>query len=174
VLSSRLGVTAWIALAVFVAALSVAPRASAQGSGASVIPRPTSTTAGSISIGSSIPWGTRMEHWLAAGVALALGAATVAVGTGLQRYAVDLNTHAQQLNTTQADAAASVNTARDYLLAAEVMWTVGAAMAAIGLTWVIVLSFSTPVATAPPEAAATTPTASLRVTPLGVTLEGVF
>ena len=79
------------------------------------------------------------------------------------------------MTTTQADAAASVNTARDYLLAAEVLWSVGAALAAIGLTWVIVLSFSTPV---PPDpaapAAATAPTASLRVTPLGLTLEGSF
>lgn len=174
-LLSRLGLSTWLALAVFVTALAVAPTAQAQGSGASVVPRPRSTLAGTVSLGDSgTPWGTRMEHWLAAGCALALGAATVAIGTGLQRYAVDVNTHALQPTTTQADAASSANTARDFLLAAEVMWSIGASLAAIGLTWVIVLSFSTPAPSAPPESAAATPSASLRITPTGVTLEGVF
>lgn len=181
-LASRLAVSTWIALVVFVAALAVAPTASAQGG---VLPTPrsrvTSQSSSSSSSSSSgaastgTPWGTRMEHWLAAGGALALGAVTVAIGTGLQRYAVDLNTHALQPTTTQVDAVSSEHTARDFLLAAEVMWSIGAALAGIGLTWVIVLSFSTPApAAVAPEARAPTPTAALRVTPLGVTLEGVF
>lgn len=166
-----------LSLGVFVAALAIAPAAQAQGPGQ--IERPRSTAvhgSGSSSAPGSdgTPWGTRTEHWLAAGGALALGAVTVAIGTALYRYAVDLNTHALQLSTTQADAASSVNTARDFLLAAEVLWSVGASLAGIGLSWVIVLAFSTPAPSAAPEAAAVAPSASLRITPLGVTLEGIF
>lgn len=169
-----------VSVAVFVAAISVTPIARAQfGSGAPP-PRASSSTHSSSSTSApslGTPWGTRPEHWLAAGLALALGAATVATGTGMYRYAVDLNAHAGATTTTQADAAASVNTARDYVLVAEVLWSVGAALAAIGISWVIVLSFSTPVpavepATVPP--AATAPSAALRLSPLGVTLEGRF
>ena len=65
------------------------------------------------------------------------------------------------------------------LLVAEVLWSVGAALAAIGITWVIVLSVSTPApptpsapSTTPADAAA--PSAALRLSPLGVTLEGRF
>jgi tellurite resistance protein TehA-like permease len=113
-----------------------------------------------------------MEHWLAAGLALTIGAATVATGTGLSRYSIDQNHQALDPGTTMAASWALVGTARDYMLAAEVLWSIGAAIAAIGLTWVIVLSFSTP--TPPTPAAATTPSASLRLTPLGVSLEGRF
>jgi hypothetical protein len=137
--------------------------------------RPTSTFAGTVSLGGTgTPWGTRMEHWLVAGGALALGAITVAIGTGIDRYAVDLNDRARDPATTQHDAASNASTARDFLISAEVLWSIGAALAGMGLVWVIVLSFSTPTQTAAPEAAAATPSASLRVTPLGLTLEGVF
>ena len=173
-LAPRFLTTILTALA-FVIAITVAPSAHAQSSGTT---RPSSTafTSSSSTPNLGTPWGTRMEHWLAAGLGIALGAASVAVGTGLQRYAIDLNNHARATTTTQSDAAASVNTARDFLLAAEVLWSVGAALAAIGLTWVIVLSFSTPVPPADPDApaAAAAPTAALHVTPLGLTLEGTF
>ncbi len=165
----------------FVVAVAVAPVVSAQGSGAGVIPRPRSTAfTGSSSSFSTpslgTPWGTRVEHWLVAGAAIALGAATVAVGTGMQRYAVDLNAQAIASTTTQHDAASLGSTARDFLLVAEVLWSVGASLAAIGLTWVIVLTFSTPAPTTAPDAPVVPPaaTAALRVTPLGLTLEGTF
>ncbi len=161
-------------LLAFVVTFVLAPRVLAQ---PEQTPRPTSVAATGTSSAPSepgtSPWGTRMEHWLTAGLALSLGAITVAIGTGIDRYAVDLNEHARDPLTTQADAYASSRTANDYLLAAEVLWSVGAALAGIGLTWVIVLCFSTPAPTAAPEAA-TAPSASLRVTPLGITLEGVF
>lgn len=167
--------SALLSIGVLVLTLAFAPVAHAQ---PGQIERPRSTLSTSSSSSSTpstgTPWGTRTEHWLVAGSALALGAVTVAIGTALQRYAVDTNTHALQLTTTQADAAASANTARDFLLAAEVLWSVGASLAGIGLTWIIVLSFSTPAPRAEPAAAATAPSAALRVTPLGITLEGVF
>ena len=164
-LAARTSISLVTALA-FVIATTVTPVAHAQ---------TTSSSSSSSSPSVGTPWGTRMEHWLAAGLGIALGTASAAVGTGLQRYAVDVNTHALQPSTTQADAAASANTARDFLLAAQVMWAVGASLAAIGLTWVIVLSFSTPAPSAElAPAAATAPTAALHVTPLGLTLEGTF
>jgi hypothetical protein len=112
-----------------------------------------------------------MEHWLASGIALALGAATVATGTGMSRYAIDQNHLALDPGTTQTAAFADAATARDFMLVAEVLWSVGAAIAAVGLAWVIVLSFSTPVPSTPAAAA---PSAAIRVTPLGVSLEGRF
>lgn len=161
-------------LVVFVTTMAVAPMARAQSAGGMDATHPTTSSSSSSTPSLGTPWGTRMEHWLVAGGALALGAITVAVGTGLQRYAVDLNHHALLATTTQQDAGSSRNTSNDFLLAAEVMWTVGASLAAIGLTWIIVLTFSTPAPAADPAPAAVAPTAALRVTPLGLTFEGVF
>ncbi|MFO0682290.1 MAG: hypothetical protein U0234_09580 [Sandaracinus sp.] len=162
------------ALVAFVLTFAVTTRVSAQ---PEQTPRPSSVAATGTSsapseLGAS-PWGTRMEHWLTAGLALSIGAITVAVGTGIDRYAVDLNAHARDPLTTQTDAYNSSRTANDFLLAAEVLWSVGAALAGIGLTWVIVLCFSTPAPSAAPDAASA-PSVSLRATPLGISLEGVF
>ena len=164
-------------LVVLVTLLSATPVARAQvGTGA--IPSRLSSSSASSSSSSpaapaGIPWGTRPEHWLAAGGGIALGAVTVAIGTVVQRLALDLNDHALAPLTTQVDAASSAATASDYILVAEVLWSVGAALAGIALTWVIVLSFSTPAPTVVPDAAVA-PTVSLRLTPVGVTLGGVF
>jgi hypothetical protein len=154
-----------VTVALALGAATVAPHAAAQPP--TDVDRPTSTMAGATQA-LSAPWGTRTEHWLAAGLALVLGAATVAIGTGLSRYSIDTNARARDPLTLQRDAASLNATANDFMTAAEVMWAVGAGIAAIGLVWIIVLPFST--ATPSPTA----PSASLSLSPLGLSLVGSF
>lgn len=108
--------------------------------------------------------GAPAESWLAMGLALGLGVATIAIGGIIGRLALDQNAIALDPRSTQLLAQSSHNIASDYALASTVMLTVGGIMAGIGAVWAIVLPFSTPPGTA------------LRATlsPSSIGLEGTF
>ena len=107
-------------------------------------------------------------HWLAAGLGIGVGILTIGAGSVFARVAFDMNAHALDPLATQRDAIGTASTANDLSIVATVLWVAGAAVTAIGLTWSIVLAVA---ASANPTPAAT---ASVSVTPFGITLGGTF
>lgn len=108
--------------------------------------------------------GAPAESWIAMGVALGVGAATIAVGGIIGRLALDANAVALDPGQTQLVARSQHRTATDYALASTVLLTIGGIMAGIGAVWAIVLPFSTPPGTL----------VRATLTPTSVGLEGTF
>ncbi len=120
----------------------------------------TADTAAPVRTGSGAP----AESWLAMGLALGLGAATIAVGGIIGRLALDQNAVALDPRSTQLMAQSNHNTASDYALVSTVMLTIGGIMAGIGAVWAIVLPFSTPPGTV----------VRATLSPVSLGLEGTF